>query len=199
MTKEIPEVFSSVLEFLYRGDYHPRLVHDKKRNSWILDEEDDGPRKGSCAVTTVLDIHSDQVILKDTAIYCSAHRFGLEDLKRSRCGSRVCKAGYSVRSYSQAPDTPMTILQKVMQSSELTILRSSSEADKHSNGVGKCVDRSGIIAQSNYTDWKKYIAGSNGNWGQDVLRSLRSHVQSHGRHFIDNKVASLSVFLISVR
>lgn len=35
---EEPEVFSAVLEYLYKGDYYPRLLHDKRRNSWALED-----------------------------------------------------------------------------------------------------------------------------------------------------------------
>lgn len=35
---EEPEVFSAVLEYLYKGDYYPRLLHDKQRNSWVLED-----------------------------------------------------------------------------------------------------------------------------------------------------------------
>lgn len=34
---EEPEVFSAVLEYLYKGDYYPRLLHNKHRNSWELE------------------------------------------------------------------------------------------------------------------------------------------------------------------
>lgn len=34
---EEPEVFSAVLEYLYKGDYTPRLLHNKHRNSWELE------------------------------------------------------------------------------------------------------------------------------------------------------------------
>lgn len=35
---EEPEVFSAVLEYLYKGDYYPRLLHNKQRNSWELED-----------------------------------------------------------------------------------------------------------------------------------------------------------------
>lgn len=35
---EEPEVFSAVLEFLYKGDYYPRLLHDSLRNTWELED-----------------------------------------------------------------------------------------------------------------------------------------------------------------
>lgn len=34
---EQPEIFSCVLEYLYRGDYYPRLRHDKTTNTWDLE------------------------------------------------------------------------------------------------------------------------------------------------------------------
>lgn len=36
-----PEVFSCVLEYLYKGDYYPRLLHNKRRNSWELEDAQD--------------------------------------------------------------------------------------------------------------------------------------------------------------
>ena len=42
---EEPEVFSAVLEYLYKGDYYPRLMHNKRRNSWEL--EDSLPRRAT--------------------------------------------------------------------------------------------------------------------------------------------------------
>ena len=41
---DIPEVFSCVLEFLYKGDYYPRLVSNKKTNA---SELEDATKKGS--------------------------------------------------------------------------------------------------------------------------------------------------------
>jgi BTB/POZ domain-containing protein len=35
---EEPEVFSAVLEYLYKGDYYPRLMHNRQRNSWELED-----------------------------------------------------------------------------------------------------------------------------------------------------------------
>lgn len=40
LIEEVPEVLSSVLEYLYKGDYSPRLAYNKKQGSWEL--EDDG-------------------------------------------------------------------------------------------------------------------------------------------------------------
>lgn len=80
---EEPEIFSSVLEYLYKGDYYPRLVHNKKRNSWELEEqpaEDAGA--GGRAESTIYHQGVDGELLKDTVIYCAAEKYGLEELKR---------------------------------------------------------------------------------------------------------------------
>lgn len=35
---EEPEILSCILEFLYKGDYYPRLMHNKRRNTWDLED-----------------------------------------------------------------------------------------------------------------------------------------------------------------
>jgi hypothetical protein len=50
LPEEEPEVFSAVLEYLYKGDYYPRLLHNKPRNSWEL--EDSLPPSSSSRRTT---------------------------------------------------------------------------------------------------------------------------------------------------
>jgi hypothetical protein len=77
---EEPEIFSSVLEFLYKGDYYPRLVHNKRQNSWEIEQPvDDG--RGSVE-STVYHHGIDGELLKDTVIYCAAEKYGLDELKR---------------------------------------------------------------------------------------------------------------------
>ncbi|KAL8285395.1 hypothetical protein RB597_002462 [Gaeumannomyces tritici] len=107
---EEPEIFSSVLEYLYKGDYYPRLVHNKRRNSWELEPvEGDGRGGGSLA------IHQgpDGELLKDTVIYCAAQKYGLEELKRValrkqglqsgiQCSTILTSARYA---YANTPDT----------------------------------------------------------------------------------------------
>ncbi|KAF1851601.1 uncharacterized protein K460DRAFT_373574 [Cucurbitaria berberidis CBS 394.84] len=74
---EEPEVFSSILEYLYKGDYYPRMEYDKKRNSWNL--EDGGNGNGASEAV----VHSAAgPILKDTIIYCQAEKYGLQELKK---------------------------------------------------------------------------------------------------------------------
>ena len=80
LADEEPQIFSSVLEFLYRGDYYPRLVHNKHRNSWELEHTTD--RDMGTVESTVYHRGVDGDLLKDTAIYCAADRYGLEELKK---------------------------------------------------------------------------------------------------------------------
>jgi len=166
---EHPEVFSCVLEFLYKGDYYPRLLSDRSKGTWYLEDnksgnvnsstgmlcvgtnpksspaltcssantnggspafsspyqchraspKTNGRTRGGITVTpfdspasaatkgttcsslcpcrankrvsttstpSVTLIHAmasgNGEILRDTAVYCTAHRYGLEDLKR---------------------------------------------------------------------------------------------------------------------
>lgn len=68
---EEPEVFSSVLEYLYKGDYYPRLEFDKRRQSWQL-EDGTNPERQSTIESTVFMNGVGVVVLKDTVIYvCS--------------------------------------------------------------------------------------------------------------------------------
>ncbi|KAK7544947.1 uncharacterized protein J3D65DRAFT_44681 [Phyllosticta citribraziliensis] len=76
LPEEEPEVFSSVLEFLYKGDYYPRLQHDRKRDTWYLE---DGFHAG--AAESIVSVNGVSV-LKDSVIYCAAERYGLQELKR---------------------------------------------------------------------------------------------------------------------
>lgn len=90
-------MFSAILEYLYKGDYTPKINFDKKHSSWYL-EDDDGTGKNE---NTIYTPPSGIAILKDTVIYvrchpfrffialsiltsiqCSAHRYGLAELQR---------------------------------------------------------------------------------------------------------------------
>jgi hypothetical protein len=66
LPEEQPEVFSCVLEYLYRGDYYPRLIHKERRETWELEptatkhEQSDG--------ATLYSQSAGAEILKDTAV-----------------------------------------------------------------------------------------------------------------------------------
>ncbi|KAI2641073.1 hypothetical protein GGS21DRAFT_537572 [Xylaria nigripes] len=106
-----PEIFSSVLEYLYKGDYYPRLVHNKRRNSWEIEQHDE--QRGLGGESTVYHHAVDGDILKDTVIYCTAEKYGLEDLKHValrkqglqsgiQCSTILASARYA---YANTPDT----------------------------------------------------------------------------------------------
>jgi hypothetical protein len=120
---EEPEIFSCVLEYLYKGDYSPRLVLDKRRDTWSLEGQvaDLTPKLGgrgaptaSTAQTATI-YHSGvgDVLLRDTAVYCAADRYGLDELKRLalkkqglQCGIEVSVILRSARyAYDNTPDT----------------------------------------------------------------------------------------------
>ncbi|KAH8682304.1 hypothetical protein BX600DRAFT_479020 [Xylariales sp. PMI_506] len=107
---EEPEIFSSILEYMYKGDYYPRLIHNKKRNSWEIEQPEEG-RSG--LESTIYHHATDGDLLKDTVIYCAAERYGLEELKRValrkqglqsgiQCSTILASARYA---YSNTPDT----------------------------------------------------------------------------------------------
>jgi hypothetical protein len=143
---EEPEVFSCVLEFLYKGDYSPRLVHDKRRNMWQLEGDatespklggragglfnnhnqsagsgalfgGGGGAKSTAATATLFHAAAGDVILRDTAVYCAADRYGLADLKRLalkkqglQCGIEVSTILRSARyAYDRTPDTDSSL------------------------------------------------------------------------------------------
>ncbi|PMD38048.1 hypothetical protein L207DRAFT_431345 [Hyaloscypha variabilis F] len=107
---EEPEIFSSVLEYLYKGDYYPRLVHNKRRNSWELETGEGG---AGSVESTVYHHGVDGELLKDTVIYCTAEKYGLDELKRValrkqglqsgiQCSTILTSARYA---YANTPDT----------------------------------------------------------------------------------------------
>ncbi|KAK4150786.1 hypothetical protein C8A00DRAFT_36613 [Chaetomidium leptoderma] len=117
---EEPEVFSAILEYLYKGDYYPRLLHNKQRNSWEL--EDSLPRRAtpqtsptihespkfgggragqtpqtpSAVEATVYLTSAGQHLLRDTVVYCAAERYGLEELKRLALRKQGLQSGIDV-------------------------------------------------------------------------------------------------------
>jgi hypothetical protein len=107
---EEPEIFSSVLEYLYKGDYYPRLIHNKRRNSYELEQ----PSEENGGVESTVYHHAiDGDLLKDTVIYCTAEKYGLEDLKRvalRKQGLRefICPSSFSIdeRTCADYPKNP---------------------------------------------------------------------------------------------
>jgi hypothetical protein len=117
---EEPEIFSAVLEYLYKGDYYPRLLHNKHRNSWELEDAVRSPDPsekntgGRGAVEATMYISSvGQYLLRDSVVYCAAERYGLEELKRLALRKQGLQSGIDVATilrsaqyaYDNTPDT----------------------------------------------------------------------------------------------
>ena len=106
---EEPEVFSAILEYLYKGDYTPRLLHAKKTNAWSL-EDVEGPKSahttprldtdnrpsGLNELTAIYHHGVGDNILRDTAVYCTALRFGLPELQRLALRKQGLQTGIDV-------------------------------------------------------------------------------------------------------
>ncbi|TPX19572.1 hypothetical protein DIZ76_017364 [Coccidioides immitis] len=112
---EEPEILSCVLEYLYKGDYYPRLLHSKRRNSWYL-EDAQGPHKtGGRGSSESVVFHSGvgNYVLRDTAIYCAAEKYGLDELKSLALKKQGLQTGIPVDvilrsaryAYDNTPDT----------------------------------------------------------------------------------------------
>lgn len=89
---------SSVLEYLYKGDYYPRLLHDKRRNAWELEDVQgniDMGGRGSVESTIYHD-GVGGVLLKDSVIYCTAEKLGLDELKRLAIRKQGLQSGIQV-------------------------------------------------------------------------------------------------------
>lgn len=115
---EEPEIFSCILEYLYKGDYYPRLVQDKRRQTWMLEGAvtSPDPNKGDRAVTvepTFFHTGVGDVLLRDTAVYCAADRYGLEELKKLSLRKQGLQSGIEVGTilrsaryaYENTPDS----------------------------------------------------------------------------------------------
>jgi len=111
---EEPEILSCVLEFLYKGDYYPRLLHNKRRNTWDLENAQDvklGGRGQSESTVYLSSVGGD--VLRDTIIYCAAEKYGLEELKRLALRKQGLQSGIQVDvilrsaryAYEHTPDT----------------------------------------------------------------------------------------------
>jgi len=111
---EEPEILSCVLEFLYKGDYYPRLLHNKRRNTWDLEGAQDqktGGRGSSESTIYLSDVGGE--VLRDTVVYCAAERYSLEDLKRLALRKQGLQSGIQVDvilrsaryAYQNTPDT----------------------------------------------------------------------------------------------
>lgn len=96
---EEPEVFSCILEYLYKGDYYPRLVHDRRRQTWMLegattspDPNKTGDRAAAVEPTFFTPVW---VTLSSVTQPCTALLIAMasKSSRSSPCASRACRAG----------------------------------------------------------------------------------------------------------
>lgn len=90
-------------------------MHNKRRNSWVLEDAQDHQNLGGRGSVESTTFHSGVggVLLKDTAIYCTAEKFGLEELKRLALRKQGLQSGIQVDvilrsaryAYDNTPDT----------------------------------------------------------------------------------------------
>ncbi|KUJ08773.1 uncharacterized protein LY89DRAFT_326042 [Mollisia scopiformis] len=170
---EEPEIFSSVLEYLYKGDYYPKLVHNKRRNAWEL-ETGEG---GQSVESTVYHHGVDGELLKDTVIYCTAEKYGLEELKRValrkqglqsgiQCSTILTSARYA---YANTPDTDSKLrahyLALIIRSRGTFKRSGTMQMEMQAGGSQLFFDL--FVALCNHVDDVASIAGS--------PRSVRTH------------------------
>jgi len=115
---EEPEIFSSVLEYLYKGDYYPNLLYSKRHNSYELEDAGKSPHlengggRGSVEATSYISSVGEN-LLKDTVIYCAAEKCGLGELRRLSLRKQGLRSGIEVSlvlrsaryAYDHTPDT----------------------------------------------------------------------------------------------
>lgn len=111
---EEPEILSCVLEFLYKGDYYPRLMHNKRRNTWDLEDAQDSKLGGrGSSESTIYLSSSGGDVLRDTIVYCAAEKYGLDELKRLALRKQGLQSGIQVDvilrsaryAYANTPDS----------------------------------------------------------------------------------------------
>ncbi|EFX02354.1 btb/poz-like protein [Grosmannia clavigera kw1407] len=115
LPEEEPEIFSAVLEYLYKGDYYPRLVHSHNGNAWELEDSTPTPETSppTAVEPTVFLASMGQHLLRDTVVYCAADRYGLEELKRLALRKQGLQSGIDVATilrsaqycYGHTPDS----------------------------------------------------------------------------------------------
>lgn len=111
---EEPEILSCILEFLYKGDYYPRLLHNKRRDTWELEDVQDRKKGGrGSSESTIYPSDVNGEVLRDTVVYCAAEKYGLEELKRLALRKQGLQSGIQVDvilrsaryAYDNTPDT----------------------------------------------------------------------------------------------
>ncbi|EPS30125.1 hypothetical protein PDE_05075 [Penicillium oxalicum 114-2] len=97
LPEEEPEIFSCILEFLYKGDYYPRMFRSKRSGNWCLEnaQEDSETGGNGSSEPTFLHPGVGDVVLRDSVVYCAAGKYGLERLKRLALRKQGLQTGIS--------------------------------------------------------------------------------------------------------
>lgn len=181
LPEELPEVFSSVLEYLYKGDYYPRLLHNKRQNAWELEDCADNNGGRGVPESTVFHGPAQQSLLKDTLLYCAAERYGLDELKRLalrkqglqsgiQCSTILASARYA---YTQTPDSDSRL-----RAHYLALIIRSRSTFKRSGTMQMEMEAGGKL----YGDSFPVSASVNLlTHALQFLRSIRGNVQPHGK------------------
>ncbi|KAL9634772.1 MAG: hypothetical protein Q9164_003889 [Protoblastenia rupestris] len=156
LPEEVPEVFSSVLEFLYKGDYYPKIQHNKRRNAWQLEDTTAQP-----PASTIFLESAQQALLKDTLIYCAADRYALPELKRLALRKQGLQSGISCQTilssaryaYANTPDSDSKLRAHYLAliiRSRATFKRSGTMQAEMERGGGLFFDL--FVAMCNHMD-----------------------------------------------
>merc|ERR1711939_1245543 len=163
LPEEEPEILSCVLEFLYKGDYYPRLLHNKRRNTWDLEDAvqdlKNGGRGNSASTIYIPDVGGD--VLRDTIIYCAADKYGLKELKRLALRKQGLQSGIQVDvilrsaryAYENTPDT-----ESRLRAHYLALIIRSRKTFKRSGTMQKEMEHGGklffdlFVAMCNHID-----------------------------------------------
>jgi len=148
LTEEEPEILSCILEYLYKGDYYPRLLHDKRRNTWDLENADIKSGGRGTSESTVYIQEAGGEVLRDTVVYCAAERFGLDDLKKLSLRKQGLQSGIQVDvilrsaryAYEHTPDT-----ESRLRAHYLALIIRSRKTFKRSGTMQKEMEKGGKI------------------------------------------------------
>jgi hypothetical protein len=132
LPNEHPEILSCVLEYLYKGDYTPRLQHNPAKGTWTLEDDippqapqpttipNPVPNPSTIGASSTLSPNAviwhqtaNAPILRDTAIYCAALTYRLPSLARLALRKQGLHVGIPCRTilasarfaYANTPDT----------------------------------------------------------------------------------------------
>jgi hypothetical protein len=91
------------------------LLHNKRRNSWELEDAQDVYKTGGRGSSEATVFHSGVggELLRDSVVYCAAEKYGLEELKRLALRKQGLQSGIPVDvilrsaryAYENTPDT----------------------------------------------------------------------------------------------